>query len=591
MVTKRKAELTPLDDKKRIVVKIPERPKFLMHLDADRDGKVDDDPTGLDVWTYGKGKKGAVILVNCNGKPTLIDNSDNKVNDAADLKDIAPLDIRRTGPNPPAGWKVTLSVSAADAKHIRIFDLRTAGGVEVIGPAKGEKYVLPSLAFTKLEMGIEAVNYAGEYGGKPFSGDVVLTLSVDDKSSAPPTQTAKVRVAPWLMFNHFDKPEKVFVVTTLDNVGFVTALTAAAGAAGLPLEKINGASWGGAGREDRWMQDIMEFGYSELPGQPVLRNVMETPRGRELEGMPKTLVKADLGYVHPAPVPPPTQASSLNSGGNLECTPPFTDRRGKTFPFGRIYCCAFRRDRPADTLAPGYLEFLKAQRLQPPIELDAGWLNVGHVDEIISFVPCSGGKGFKLLLSSPKLALGIVTAAKASRAKLLTGRRYTGVAAPGAEVSATDLLTKGIDYGGVYKMTGSEFIAHNYACQAKIDTVRSKFVTEMGLDLSDIAEVPILYVAEDTGGGVLGRSDALTAGMVNMLVLGNACIAPKPFGPQAAGVDLFERSYSATLAACGLTVTFVDDWETYHLLQGEVHCGTNTLRTPAAKTKWWNAEL
>jgi hypothetical protein len=590
MVTQAKAPLTPLEDKKRVEVVINEKPKFLMHLDADRDGKVDDDPNGLDSWEYGKKKKGAIILVNCNGTPTLIDNSDNKVNGAADIKDVAPLDIRRSGPNPPSGWKVTLSVSADDAKHIRIFDLRTAGGVEVIGPSKGEKYELPSLAFTKLEMGIEAVNYAGLYGGKAFSGDVVLTLTVDDKSSSPPTQKAKVRVAPWMLFNHLDKPEKVYVVDIPGagrsaNSAFVASLTTAASSAGVPVEQVSGATWLG----DRWMQDIMEFGYSELPGQKVLRNVLETPRGRELELMPKTLVTTALGYIKPALVP--ADSSSLNSGGNLECTPPFTGKAGKVFPFGRIYYCGFRRDRPADRLAPGYEEFLKAQQLQQPIELDAGWLNVGHVDEIISFVPCNAGKGFKLLLSSPRLALEIVTAGQKAGARLLTGRRYTGIAAPGAEVSAVDLLTKGIKYGTAYVMTGSEFIAHNKACQLKIEAVRSKFVAEMGLDASDIAEVPILYVAESLGAGLLGRSDALTTGMVNMLVLGKSCIAPKPFGPLTKGVDLFEESYRATLAACGLTVTFIDDWETYHLLNGEVHCGTNTLRVPKGKIKWWEAKL
>jgi protein-arginine deiminase len=29
----------------------------------------------------------------------------------------------------------------------------------------------------------------------------------------------------------------------------------------------------------------------------------------------------------------------------------------------------------------------------------------------------------------------------------------------------------------------------------------------------------------------------------------------------------------------------VDDWNAYHLLWGEVHCGTNTVRTPTAN--WW----
>jgi protein-arginine deiminase len=30
---------------------------------------------------------------------------------------------------------------------------------------------------------------------------------------------------------------------------------------------------------------------------------------------------------------------------------------------------------------------------------------------------------------------------------------------------------------------------------------------------------------------------------------------------------------------------FIDDWDTYHLGLGEVHCGTNVRRTPTAS--WW----
>jgi protein-arginine deiminase len=32
-------------------------------------------------------------------------------------------------------------------------------------------------------------------------------------------------------------------------------------------------------------------------------------------------------------------------------------------------------------------------------------------------------------------------------------------------------------------------------------------------------------------------------------------------------------------------IWWVDDWDSYHLWMGEVHCGSNTLRTPTAD--WW----
>ena len=39
----------------------------------------------------------------------------------------------------------------------------------------------------------------------------------------------------------------------------------------------------------------------------------------------------------------------------------------------------------------------------------------------------------------------------------------------------------------------------------------------------------------------------------------------------------------------GLEVNFLDDWSTYHLQLGEVHCGTNVVRTPLQN--WWEVAL
>jgi len=50
--------------------------------------------------------------------------------------------------------------------------------------------------------------------------------------------------------------------------------------------------------------------------------------------------------------------------------------------------------------------------LQEPFEFDTDWLIVGHVDEVISFLPLpSAPKGFKVMTASPKMALDIVKAA------------------------------------------------------------------------------------------------------------------------------------------------------------------------------------
>src|SRR4051794_38487131 len=64
--------------------------EFHLHLDADRDGKVDDSRTGLDKWEWGAGKKGAIILCNNDDDEgtKASDNEDDKVSKANDPDEI-----------------------------------------------------------------------------------------------------------------------------------------------------------------------------------------------------------------------------------------------------------------------------------------------------------------------------------------------------------------------------------------------------------------------------------------------------------------------------------------------------------------------
>jgi protein-arginine deiminase len=39
----------------------------------------------------------------------------------------------------------------------------------------------------------------------------------------------------------------------------------------------------------------------------------------------------------------------------------------------------------------------------------------------------------------------------------------------------------------------------------------------------------------------------------------------------------------------GLQLHYVDNWDVYHLALGEVHCGTNVLRTPTED--WWTSAM
>ncbi len=553
-------------------------PKFLMHFDADRDGKVDDD-WRCGTWNWGRGKRGAICLCNNDSddsRPSP-DNADAKINGGNDKSEIAPIVIRKRGSAAvPGSWKGYLKVSAADARRIRVFDSRAAGGAEILGPGKGATYTFPSLSFTEKEFGLEALFYAGELGardaGTNWDGRIEVIFSVEDGSTIISEQHGRMRVAPWMIPHHLEPADKVFVVDDGYNGTFRGELDKLVKAAGCSLEPPHP-------EVDPWMQDCMEIGYSFVPKHhmPV---VMQAKRDRELQTFPKKLLKPDFGYEEPTPVPPGD--STFDSTGNLEVTPPVRSRAGKTYPWGRIYFGPGRGLPLEPVFDPDVASFLHAQGVQAPILIDTGWLAVGHVDEIMTFVPAPTGKGFKLLLASPRLAYKILERAvreKNGSAKMLTGRFF---GAKSAEVSINDFLTKEIKD---LSLTAVQFKTFNDTVGTKLAAIRKRLETDLSLTERDILEVPILFTRNHHQPRFF---DALTAGMVNMLVLNKHCIVPKPFGPVVKGIDLFEENLKLKLEKLGLTVKFIDDWYDYHVHLGEVHCGTNTLRKPnPAKWKWW----
>jgi Protein-arginine deiminase (PAD)/PKD domain len=123
----------------------------------------------------------------------------------------------------------------------------------------------------------------------------------------------------------------------------------------------------------------------------------------------------------------------------------------------------------------------------------------------------------------------------------------------------------------------NETDAHN-----EIATARTTVQTAAGGGLTFI-NVPVLYVG-DRAGFATGRSGvAFNPGLSNVQLAGGLSFFPRQFGPRnAAGDDLFERSTRLRVP----TAEFVDDWDLYHRLEGEVHCGSTVLRVPPPLS-WW----
>jgi hypothetical protein len=92
----------------------------------------------------------------------------------------------------------------------------------------------------------------------------------------------------------------------------------------------------------------------------------------------------------------------FDDGGNILVTPPIPPAR----PRGRIVVgCGIQESLKG---------FFRAQRVQTPlIEIDTSWLRVGHVDEIVSFVPAKDG--FLALLPDPEAGLRLLASVPPER--------------------------------------------------------------------------------------------------------------------------------------------------------------------------------
>lgn len=567
----------------------PPDPEYHLHVDADRDGQVDASRDGLDRWEWGKGKKGAIIFCNndLDGGGSFADNQDKEVNTGNDADEIAPLVIRRKGGAPPAGWTGMLEVAPSDKDLIRIFESRKQGAREVIGPDRGNRYILPDLDFAEKELGMEATQYADE----DWSGEIKIRFTLT-KPSGTVVEEAVVRVAPWMMSNHLAAAKVVYVAEvptdrppgdpdrTGDNSRYRHDLESAVMLARCILSTYKPPD------NDRWLQDCMELGYSNLP-KAGISVVIQSPRDRPLKDFPKTLHHADIGYEEAHWM---MLASTFNSFGNLECSPPVTSEAGKKYELGRIY---YGPGRPKERMNRWLRGLLKAQVVQDPVEIDTDWLTVGHVDEITTFVPAPDGQGFRLILASPKLAYDILQANKTKNgtSKLLVGRKFpmfnfTGRVFLGwasAEVSINTFLDIGILPMG---LTATQLKKTNDLAQSRLDGVRATMKKEFGLADSDILEAPVLYLPNPRRPN---QVDALTTGIVNMLVINKHCVVPQPFGPVVGGKDLFQDDLDKKLKDLGNTPHFIDDWYEYHVLNGEVHCSSNTARE-LVLAKWWEHE-
>ncbi|XP_042334511.1 protein-arginine deiminase type-3-like [Sceloporus undulatus] len=546
-----------------------------MSLDADtgRTGMVESKATNKTKWTWGPNGEGAILLVNCDRDGPSSGNMDNAypyVRSHADLQDLSLVVLNTEGPADVfESHTLLLHISMFDATRVRVFqeggNASLSSYEHILGSDKLSHTVGCKGGKERHAFYVEGLAFPdADFKGLVYLNATLLERASQNSPATPVfTETVVFRVAPWLMTSSTMKPLEIFVCSIKKghntNEKFLEAIKALAEKAGCKLTVCPEME----NRGDRWIQDEMEFGYVEAPHKtfPV---VFDSPRNRGLVEFPfKKILGPDFGYV--TREPKNGRISSLDSFGNLDLSPP-VKVKGKEYPLGRILIGSSFPGSGNRKMAKIVRDFLYAQKVQSPVELYSDWLTVGHVDEFLSFVPAPDRKGFRLLLASPLACL-----------KLFKEKQKEGY--------GNAALFEGL--GKVGKITLDELLedrllrSDSKYVQSCIDWNRSILKRELGLSERDIIDIPQLFTLEDA------TATALFPDMVNMVVLGKHLGIPKPFGPIIHGQCCLEANVRSLLEPLGLSCTFIDDFFSYHVLSGEIHCGTNVCRAPFS-FHWWN---
>ncbi|TRZ25181.1 hypothetical protein HGM15179_001867 [Zosterops borbonicus] len=504
-----------------------------------------------------KGGKGFIFL------------SHAKTSCSSNLQDMSVMLLRTQGPSAIfAEYRVVLHVPESDADKVRVFHAVRDGARPLYQPVLGPdklSYVLEHAGHGDSTFYVEGLAFPdrGFSGLVSFSASLLELPHKDSPGTPIFTDTVVFRVAPWIMTPNTQQPLEVFVCSIKQgsdsNEAFLEGLRTLLRKANCKLTVCSEQDT----RSDRWIQDELEFGYVEAPHKtfPV---VFDSPRNRGLKDFAfKKILGPDFGYV--TREPPGKSVTSLDSFGNLDVSPPVTVR-GKEYPLGRILIGSPLPWASGRRMCRAVRDFLFAQKVQAPLEVYSEWLSVGHVDEFLTFVPALDRKGFRLLLASPNACY-----------KLFKEKQQQG------HGEATQFIgLKGAEKKSIDEILADESLrSDNRHVQRCIDWNRDLLKQELGLSEQDIVDIPQLFILTDS------RADALFPDMVNMLVLGRHLGIPKPFGPVVGGRCCLEQRVRELLEPLGLSCTFIDDFFSYHVLSGDVHCGTNVRRKPFA-FKWWD---
>ncbi|XP_072465151.1 protein-arginine deiminase type-4-like [Notamacropus eugenii] len=560
--------------------------------------------------------KGPIMLVNCGSSNKYPLNTEESV-DKKVRRQMSKMFLKT---HTPLGFFNThqLVINCSHPDRVRLF------GVErpsikppyrmVLGPNSPSHVVTHLRNRESRKYYVEALSFPDA----DFSGLVSFTVSLLENtctdSSEPPLYNVEVvfRVAPWIMIANTQPPVEIYITRKLEQqplrpwrfwreTGGIPPIKWLTGSLEPSIRRcrsIPSSNFLGtvldysyvahcelafcpreANRLDTWIGNEVAIGYTYGPQRrfPVF---LDCPWTRGLQHFVfKNRLPPSFGYV----IHEREDDVNMDATGFLEVSPPVT-ANGVFYPLGRILIgdgSLPRENIPEVNLK--LRSFIYAQKMQYPLELFSAWLLEGNVKEFLTFVPANDGKGFRLLLASPRACYELFK---------LEQRQGHGNA------SVLDTVDENVlHYAERVKMSIDEILADKFL-QRQNDYVETCIAynqrvleVELGLSERDIIYIPQLFrlgwIWDPTIQKEVLRAGHLFPNMLNMIVLGSYLGIPKPFGPLVNGVCCVEKKVQSLLEPLGLNCLFIGEFFGHQEDLGDAYYWFNIRREPLPY-KWWN---
>ena len=246
--------------------------------------------------------------------------------------------------------------------------------------------------------------------------------------------------------------------------------------------------------------------------------------------------------------------SARGLGGNVESSPP-----SDSAPYGTIVV--------GDALSDGLYSLLEAQTLQSIESFTTGWLEVGHIDELVSFLPNTNGCYYAVVAD---LRLGISLLSQTNEVEQPDPVKFGEIGNP--FMTRAGLLEY---YSSDSRQTRISFI------QGQLETLCTNLVQTLSIPEECIIRIPVLFsAAAPNPFGYVEKSRTMLPNMVNLFAMPQQngsvrILIPKPYYLP------FANQVENSLLLAGFNIQelgYVDTYVLHDSGRGELHCGTNARR-------------